>query len=435
MDHFHYVEGRLSAEDVAVETIATAAGTPVHIYATATLTRHYRVLADALGRLSPTICYAIKANGNLGVIATLARLGAGADVVSGGELLTALAAGVPANRIVFSGVGKSPAEMAAALQAGVLQINVESEPELEQLDQVARGLGLRAPVALRVNPDVDAHTHDKISTGRQEDKFGIEWTAAHRVYARAASLPGLDLAGVAVHIGSQLTDVAPFREAFRRVRDLVAMLRADGLPIRTLDLGGGLGVPYGNEDGSVPSPVDYAQAVDDTVGDLGCRLIFEPGRMLVANAGILVTRVLRVKEGSTRTFVIVDAGMNDLLRPALYDAWHAVVPVGQPAEGEELREVDVVGPVCESGDSFGTRRLPAMREGDLLAIRTTGAYGRAMASAYNARPLAPEVLVDGDRFAIVHERVSVEQMLAWQHLPPWLDAERTAADRALVPPE
>lgn len=421
MDHFAYRHGRLFAEDVDLAVIAEAVGTPVYVYATATLRRHYRVLADALSALEPTICYAVKANGNIGVIATLAREGAGADVVSGGELTTALAAGVPASRIVFSGVGKSADEIAQALRAGVLQINAESEPELGLIDQVACRLGVRAPVALRVNPDVDAHTHDKISTGRREDKFGIEWTAAHRIYARAAALPGLDLVGVAVHIGSQLTDVSPFREAFRRVRDLVSMLRADGLPIRTLDLGGGLGIPYGNEGTSVPPPAEYACAVVETLGDLGCRLIFEPGRMIVGNAGILLTRVLRIKEGSTRTFVVVDAGMNDLLRPALYGAWHEVVPVREPQLGGEVREVDIVGPICESSDAFGSgRKLPAVTDGELLAIRSAGAYGRAMASSYNARPLAPEVLVDGSAWAVVQERVSVEAMLASQRLPPWL---------------
>ena len=423
MDHFSYRQSQLYAEDVPLAAIAEAVGTPVYVYATATLRRHYRVFAEALAALSPTICYAVKANGNIGVSATLAREGAGADVVSGGELALALAAGVPAARIVFSGVGKTADEMAAALRAGILQINVESEPELELLDQVAQSLGVRAPAALRVNPDVDAHTHDKISTGRREDKFGIEWTAAHRLYARAAALPGIDAAGIAVHIGSQLTDVAPFREAFRRVRDLVAMLRADGLPIRTLDLGGGLGIPYGNEGLAVPPPADYAHAVASTVGDLGCRLIFEPGRMIVGNAGVLLTRVVRVKEGSTRTFVIVDAGMNDLLRPALYEAWHAIVPVREPQPGATPRAVDVVGPICETGDSFGSaRKLPPVVAGELLVIRTAGAYGRAMASAYNARALAPEVLVDGSDWAVVQERVDIEALLATQRLPPWLTA-------------
>lgn len=431
MDHFSYHNGRLFAEDVALEAIAEAVGTPVYIYATATLQRHYRVLADALAALSPTICYAVKANGNIGVIATLAREGAGADVVSGGELATALTAGVPASRIVFSGVGKTADEIAAALKAGVLQINAESEPEIALIDRVACRLGVRAPVALRVNPDVDAQTHDKISTGRREDKFGIEWAAAHRIYGRASALPGLDLVGVAVHIGSQLTDVAPFREAFRRVRDLVAMLRADGLAIRSLDLGGGLGIPYGNEGAAVPPPADYARAVADTVGDLGCRLIFEPGRMIVGNAGVLLTRVLRTKEGSTRTFVVVDAGMNDLLRPALYGAWHEVVPVRAVAAGAELREVDIVGPICETSDAFGSgRRLPLLADGDMLAIRSCGAYGRVMASAYNARPMPPEVLVSGDSWAIVQDRIGIEAMLATQRLPPWLEPGEERAEAA-----
>ena len=431
MDHFVYRKHRLFAEEVPLATIADAVGTPVYVYATATLRRHYRVLAEALSALTPTICYAIKANGNVGVVASLAREGAGADVVSGGELLTALSAGVPASGIVFSGVGKTAEEMAAALRAGVLQINAESEPELELLSRVAQGLGVRAPVALRVNPDVDAHTHDKISTGRREDKFGIEWTAAHRIYARAAKMPGLDVAGIAVHIGSQLTDVSPFREAFRRVRDLVAMLRADGLLFRTLDLGGGLGIPYGNDGAVVPPPDEYARAVAETVGDLGCKLIFEPGRMIVGNAGVLVTRILRIKEGSTRTFVIVDAGMNDLLRPALYGAWHEVVPVRAPPPGAEFREVDIVGPICETSDAFGSnRKMPPLKEGELLAIRSAGAYGRAMASAYNARALTPEVLVNGAEWAVVQERIAIEALLATQHLPPWIAAGELPAEAA-----
>lgn len=430
MDHFAWREGRLFAEDVPIKRIAECVGTPCYVYATATLRRHYRVFSDAFGDLSPLVCYAVKANGNVAVIGTLARLGAGADVVSGGELKAALRAGVPAERIVFSGVGKTDGEMKAAIDAGVLQINVESEPELARLSALARDLGATVRVALRVNPDVDARTHAKISTGRREDKFGIEWTAAHAVYARAARLPGLRMVGIAVHIGSQLTELAPFRHAFLRVRDLVVMLRADGLAVETLDLGGGLGVPYGDEPMILPSPAAYAEVVRATVGDLGCRLVVEPGRLIVGNAGVLVTRVVYVKEGATRTFVIVDAAMNDLLRPAMYGARHAVVAVDAPADETAERVVDIVGPVCESGDTFvRDYPLPAtIAADDLLAIRTAGAYGAAMASTYNARPLVPEVLVNGGDFAVVRKRLTVDELLALQDLPPWLrDTEDASA--------
>ena len=421
MNHFHYRDGGLCAEDVPIDQIAAAVGTPVYVYATATLDRHFRVFADAFGSLAPTICYAVKANGNLAVVATLARLGAGADVVSAGELAIARAAGIPPERIVFSGVGKRDDEMAAALNAGILQINVESEPELEALSAVAQNLGIPARVAIRINPDVDAHTHAKITTGRAESKFGIDWTAAHRVYAHARRLPGIEPVGIAVHIGSQLTETEPFAEAFRRLKDLVAILRADGHAIATLDLGGGLGVPYGDEEGPIPGPADYATVVARVVGDLGCRLILEPGRLLVANAGLLVTRVLYRKEGATRTFLIVDAGMNDLLRPALYDAYHQVVPVRAPRDDEPLAAVDVVGPICETSDVFADARpLPPVARGDLLAVRTVGAYGASMASFYNARPLCAEVLVAGGAFAVVGEAIPHAAVVAHQHLPPWL---------------
>lgn len=428
MDHFSYRDGYLAAEDVPVGQIAAAVGTPVYIYSTATLERHFRVFSGSVAALGALVCFAVKANSNIAVIRTLARLGAGADVVSGGEMQSALAAGVPANRIVFSGVGKSEAELVAALNAGVMQINVESEPELQLLNRVAVAMGVRAPTAIRVNPDVDAHTHEKISTGLSENKFGIDWTAAPQIYSQAAMMPGIRLAGVAVHIGSQLTEVEPFRAAFHRVRDLVAMLRGDGHRIETLDLGGGLGVPYGNEDEPVPSPVDYAGAITQTLGDLQCQLILEPGRLIVGNAGVLVTRVLYVKEGTARTFVIVDAGMNDLMRPALYGAFHRIVPEKEPTPGAEVRPVDVVGPICETSDTFATERpLPPVTAGDLLVIRTAGAYGASMASAYNVRPLVAEVMVNGAEFAVVRERVPIEAMLARQHLPPWLNSTGTAA--------
>ncbi len=429
MDHFQYRDGRLCAEAVPLARIAEEVGTPFYCYATATIERHYRVFADAFAGLDATVCYAVKANSNIAVIATLARLGAGADVVSAGELTRALAAGVAPGRIVFSGVGKTGDEMAAALKAGVLQINVESEPELDLLGQVAGSLGVDAPVAIRINPDVDANTHEKITTGKSENKFGVEWTRARAVYSRAAAMPAISVVGVAVHIGSQVTDLAPFRDAYVRMRDLVAMLRADGHPIERLDLGGGLGISYGDE--VTPTPEEYAATVKAAIADLDCHIILEPGRVIVGNAGVLVTRVIHVKEGAMRTFVIVDAAMNDLLRPALYNATHAIVPVTEAAAGTELMEVDVVGPVCETADTFGTGRLlPAMKPGDLLAVRTVGAYGAVMASTYNARPLVPETLVRDATYAVVRERMSVDDMVALESFPPWLAAPDKAAREA-----
>ena len=421
MNHFDYRDGALHAEDVPLAEIAAQVGTPFYCYSTATLVRHYGVFADALAAagLDATICYALKANPNIAVVRTLARLGAGADVVSEGELRQALAAGVPPGRIVFSGVGKTRRELEFAVAKGILQINVESEPELLALAEIAAARGVRMPIALRVNPDVDAGTHEKITTGRKENKFGIEWTRAHEVFRRARALPGVEVVAVACHIGSQLTELAPFRDAFHRVRDLVAILRADGFDIRRLDLGGGLGVPYADE--MPPGPADYAATIAATLGDLGCRIVLEPGRLLVGNAGILVSRVVYVKEGATRTFVIVDAAMNDLMRPALYDAHHVIQPVAEPPAGAPLLPVDVVGPVCESGDTFARQRpLPPLRSGDLVAFRTAGAYGAAMASTYNSRPLVPEVLVEGGRFAVVRARPSYDDMLALESLPDWL---------------
>lgn len=421
MDHFLYRDGRLHAEAIAIDDIADHVGTPVYVYSTATLERHYGVFRSALDGIDPLVCYAVKANGNIAVIRTLARLGAGADVVSGGEMRSALAAGVPPDRIVFSGVGKSRDEMAEALRAGILQINVESEPELEALSEVAVSLGRQAPAAIRINPDIDAHTHAKITTGRSENKFGIEWTAATAVFAKATALPGISLRGLAIHIGSQLADLEPFRQAFHRVRDLTTMLRANGHSIDTLDLGGGLGIPYGDDASPLPSPMQYAEVVKQTVADLECRLIFEPGRVLAGNAGVLVTRVLYVKNGATRTFVIVDAAMNDLLRPTLYGARHAIVPVREPDATTGHTVVDVVGPICESGDTFaGDIALPPVKAGDLLAIRTAGAYGAAMASSYNVRPLVAEVMVNGNAFAVIRERGTIDELLARQHLPAWL---------------
>lgn len=422
MNHFDYVDGQLHAEGVALGDIAAQVGTPFYCYSTATLTRHYGVFAEALRKagLDATICFALKANPNIAVVRTLAALGAGADVVSEGELRRALAAGVPPGRIVFSGVGKTRHELEFAVAKGIMQINVESEPELELLSQVAAERGVRMPIALRVNPDVDAGTHAKITTGKKENKFGIEWTRAHEVYRKARELPGVEVVAVACHIGSQLTEVAPFREAFLRVRDLVAMLRADGFDIRRLDLGGGLGVPY--EDEIPPHPDDYADAIKSTLGDLGCRIVLEPGRLLVANAGMLVSQVIYVKEGSTRTFVILDAAMNDLMRPALYDAYHSLQPVAEPAAGSSIQPVDVVGPVCETGDTFAKLRpLPPVKAGDLVAFGSAGAYGAAMSSTYNTRPLIPEVLVNGKAFAVIRQRPTYEDMLAQESLPEWLE--------------
>ncbi len=447
MDHFQYRAGELMAEDVPLARLAARVGTPFYCYSSATIERHYRVFTEALAGLDATVCYALKANSNRAVVATLARLGAGADVVSGGELMLARAAGVAPSRIVFSGVGKSRAELTNALRAGVMQINVESEPELLALDARARALGRVAVAALRVNPDVDAGTHAKITTGKSENKFGVEWTSARRLYQRAQSLAGVRLAGIAVHIGSQILDLAPFRDAFIRVRDLIAMLRADGHAIDRLDLGGGLGIPYDGEatrgriparneysapiGATAPTPADYGRLVKEIFGDLGCRLVFEPGRLLVGNAGVLVARVLYVKEGATRTFVVVDAGMNDLIRPALYDAHHAIWPVREPGPGAALREVDVVGPICETGDTFALgRALPPLKEGDLVVFRTAGAYGAVMASAYNMRPPAAEVLVKGRAFAVVKPRKTAAQLFADEALPKWLAAPPSAKRRA-----
>ncbi len=427
MDHFQYRDGQLCAEAVPLARIAEAVGTPFYCYSTATLERHYRVFAEAVADLPATICFAVKANPNIAVIRTLARLGAGADVVSGGEMMKALEAGVPAERIVFSGVGKTRDEMALALKAGILQINVESEPELAVLDSVARELGVTAPIAVRVNPDVDAHTHHKITTGKSENKFGIDWTFTREFYARAAAFPGLRVVGISVHIGSQLREIDPFRDAFARVREMVLSLRDDGHAIECIDLGGGLGIPYGDDadDMTSPGPRDYAAVVKAATNDLGCRVVFEPGRVIAGNAGVLVTRVLYVKHGATRRFAIVDAAMNDLMRPALYEAYHAIVPVTELPAGAGIVETDVVGPVCETGDTFGVRRpLPEVGADDLLAIRSAGAYGASMSSTYNTRPLIPEVLVKDDAFAVVRPRPSVEEMIAGEAYPDWLAAPR-----------
>lgn len=417
MSGFEYRDGALWVEDVAVERIAAEVGTPFYLYSTARLVENYRAFADAFADQSAGVHFALKANSNLAVVRTLADLGAGADVVSAGEMERALVAGVPPARIVFSGVGKTEVEMRAALEVGIHQFNVESVPELHTLSEVATSMGRVAPIALRVNPDVDARTHAKIATGKKENKFGIDWDDARDVYRVAAALPGLKPVGVAVHIGSQLTDLEPFRAAFHRVIDLLRQLREDGLSIDRLDLGGGLGVRYREE--TPPSPGDYATMVRGVTGNLACSLALEPGRALVADAGLLVVRVVRVKPGRSRRFVIVDGAMNDLIRPTLYEAWHPIIPIREPRGSARVR-ADVVGPVCESGDFFALQReLPPIADGELIAIGMVGAYGAVMSSTYNTRPLVPEVQVNGDRFAVTRPRLGVADLLALERTPDW----------------
>lgn len=422
MHHFQYRGGILHAEDVPVPDIADTVGTPFYCYSSATLERHYRVFADAFADTPTLICYSLKANSNLAVVRTLAELGAGADVVSEGELRRALAAGVPPERIVFSGVGKTEGEMAHALDVGIHQFNVESEPELELLSEIATRAGRDAAVSIRINPDVDARTHEKISTGKAENKFGVAWSDARRVYARAGALPGIRIVGVDVHIGSQLTELAPFEAAFARVGDMVEALRTDGHDIGRIDLGGGLGIPYRGQNDIPPHPDEYAAMVKRTVGHLGCELLFEPGRMIAGNAGILVARVIYEKHGTDRAFLIVDGAMNDLLRPTLYNAWHDIWPVAEVPANAPRVSYDVVGPVCESGDFFARGRdLPQLGSGDLVAILSAGAYGAVQASTYNTRPLVPEVLVKGDKMAVIRARPTYDSMLKQDMIPSWLD--------------
>jgi diaminopimelate decarboxylase len=421
MDHFLYRNGVLHAEDVPVPEIAAAVGTPFYIYSTATLTRHFRVFDEALAGMDHLICFAVKSNSNIAVLKTLAKLGAGMDVVSGGEYLRAKAAGVPGERIVFSGVGKTRDEMRLALEGGVRQFNIESEPELLALSAVASELGLVAPITVRVNPDVDAKTHAKIATGKSENKFGIPISKARAVYTEAASLPGIEVIGIDVHIGSQLTDLEPFRQAYAKVAELTRALRADGHDIRRLDLGGGLGIPYERSNLAPPLPLEYGAVIRETVGDLGCEIEIEPGRLVAGNAGLLVTSVIYNKKGEGRDFLIVDAAMNDLIRPAMYDAHHDIVPVIEPEAGADQHPVDIVGPVCETGDTFARQRdMTALAEGDLVAFRSAGAYGAVMASEYNTRPLIPEVLVNGDQFAVIRERPSFDEIINRDKIPEWL---------------
>ncbi|HEY1961447.1 MAG TPA: diaminopimelate decarboxylase [Rhizomicrobium sp.] len=418
MNHFEFRGGRLFAEDVDVAGLARDVGTPFYCYSTATLERQYRVFASAFPA-NTLIAYSVKANGNLAVLKTLARLGAGADVVSGGELKKAMAAGIPPDRIVFSGVGKTRDELALGVRTGIHQFNVESEPELNALSEIASAANSSAPVAIRINPDIDARTHAKISTGMSENKFGIPWRRARETYARAAALPGIEIVGIDLHIGSQITELEPFEQAFARVAELIGLLRAGGHTIARLDLGGGLGVPYKSGDPEPPDPAAYGQMIARLTRGLDVSLILEPGRLIAANAGILVSRVIYVKQGQTRSFAILDAGMNDLLRPALYGAHHEIVCVG-PREGAPIQTYEVVGPVCESSDSFGTYDLPHLEAGDLVAILTVGAYGAAMASAYNARTPAAEVLVNGAAWSVVRPKMSDDEFLGLDRLPSWL---------------
>ncbi|MFN3656764.1 MAG: diaminopimelate decarboxylase [Pseudolabrys sp.] len=421
MHHFAYRDGVLHAEGVELDALAASIGTPFYCYSSATLTRHYNVFAGAFADVDALVCYAMKANSNQAVIRTLARLGAGADVVSGGELKRALAAGIPANKIMFSGLGKTEAELAIALDEGILCINVESEPELHLLSSIAAAKGRSAHVSVRVNPDIDAKTHHKIATGKAENKFGIPISRAREVYRHAAALPGIKVSGVDMHIGSQITDLDPFGNAFALLAEFVQELRADGHTISHVDLGGGLGIPYHDNNEPPPHPEQYAEVVKRATRDLGCRLIFEPGRLIVGNAGILVTRVLFVKHGEAKNFVVVDAAMNDLIRPTLYDAHHEIWPVAEHPPAAPRIKADVVGPVCESGDFLAKDRdMAEPRRGALMAVMSAGAYGAVQAGTYNTRPLVPEVLVNGDAWALIRPRVEVEELIALDRLPDWL---------------
>ena len=419
MHHFAYKDGILHAEGVSLKALADEVGTPFYCYSTATLQRHFKVMNEAFAGTEHLLCYAMKANSNQAVLKTMADLGAGMDVVSEGELRRALAVGIPARKIVFSGVGKTAKEMAFALKEGIACFNVESEPELELLSEVAQRVGQRASVSIRVNPDVDAKTHTKITTGKADNKFGISYLRASEVYARAAALPNIDVSGVDMHIGSQITELAPFEQAFKLMAELVQKLKSEGHNIRHLDLGGGLGVPYRGDNDIPPHPDEYAHMVKRTLGHLGLKYMMEPGRMIVGNAGILVSRVIYVKENEGRHFIIQDAAMNDLIRPTLYDAYHEIIAVDESRNAETI-EADVVGPVCESGDYLAkSRRLPKLQQGDLLATMTAGAYGAVQSGTYNSRLLVPEILVNGEDFAIVRVRQTYEELLGLDHLASW----------------
>jgi diaminopimelate decarboxylase len=420
MHHFAYRDGVLHAEAVNLDTLAAEVGTPFYCYSTATLTRHYQVFADAFADVRALVCYAMKANSNQAIIATLAKFGAGADVVSGGELKRARLAGIPPEKIMFSGIGKTASELASAVDEGILCVNVESEAELELLSSIASAKGRTARISIRVNPDIDAKTHHKIATGKAENKFGIPISRAREIYARAAKLKALEVAGVDMHIGSQITELDPFGNAFALLAEFVRVLRGDGHKISHVDLGGGLGIPYRDDNEPPPHPEAYAEVVKRATRDLDCRLIFEPGRLLVGNAGILVTCVLFVKHGEAKNFVVVDAAMNDLIRPTLYDAHHEIWPVAKKPSGRRIR-ADVVGPVCESGDFLAVNReMMEPAKGALLAVMSAGAYGAVQAGTYNTRALVPEVLVKGDEWALIRPRLEVDQLIALDRMPDWL---------------
>ncbi len=421
MDHFLYRNGILHAEDVPLPEIAAQVGTPFYVYSTATLTRHYQLFKDALEGQPNMVCFAMKANSNQAVLKVLAGLGAGMDVVSGGEYARAKAAGVPGDRIVFSGVGKTRAEMRAALEGGIRQFNIESEPEMLVLSEVASSMSATAPITIRVNPDVDARTHEKIATGKSENKFGIPISRAKEVYALAASLPGLEVVGIDVHIGSQLVELEPFEQAYTKVAELTRMLRAEGHDIRRLDLGGGLGIPYTRSNEAPPLPTEYGALIKKCVAGLDVEVEIEPGRLIAGNAGLLVSSVIYLKNGEGRDFLILDAAMNDLIRPSMYSAYHDIEPVVEPAPGTERQPYDIVGPVCESGDTFAKgRELPPLASGDLVAFRSAGAYGAVMSSEYNTRPLIPEVLVKGDHVAVIRPRPTFDEIINRDIVPEWL---------------
>ena len=421
MDHFLYQDGQLYAEDVPVADIAAAVGTPFYCYSTATLQRHFRLFDEALSGMDHLVCYAMKAASNQAILRTLAAEGAGMDVVSGGEYARAKAAGVPGDRIVFSGVGKTRDEIQAVLAGGIRQFNVESEPEMVVLSELAVAMGTVAPITIRVNPDVDAKTHAKIATGKSENKFGIPISRAEEVYALAAGLPGIKVIGIDVHIGSQLTDLAPFELAYQKIAELTRTLRAQGHEITRLDLGGGLGIPYTASNAPPPLPSDYGAMVKRVLGDLDCEIEIEPGRLIVGNAGILVSEVIYVKAGEDRAFLIVDAAMNDLIRPAMYEAHHDIVPLVEAAPGGQTTAYDVVGPICETGDTFAkNRELTPLAAGDLIAFRSSGAYGAVMASEYNTRPLVPEIMVNGDQFSVIRARPTFDEIINRDIIPPWM---------------
>ena len=421
MDHFIYKKGELHAEEVPITKIAAQVGSPFYVYSTATLERHFRLFDEALAGLDHLVCYAMKAASNQAIIKTLAALGAGMDVVSGGEYMRAITAGVSPERIVFSGVGKTLSEMEMIISGGVRQVNVESEPEMELLNKIALNYGVQVPITIRVNPDVDAKTHAKIATGKSENKFGIPISRAREVYGYAASLKGLSVVGIDVHIGSQLTDLGPFAIAYRKVAELTQVLREDGHDIKRLDLGGGLGIPYSRSDEALPLPKDYGDMIKREVGHLGCEVEIEPGRLIAGNAGLLISSVIYVKEGEERNFLIIDAAMNDLIRPAMYDALHEIVPVIEPPCGQKRKTYDVVGPVCESGDTFAKGcELANLDDGDLVAFRSAGAYGAVMSSEYNSRPLIPEVMVKEYEFAVIRPRPTLDEMINRDKLPKWL---------------